>query len=423
MRLLYVTSSFPYGEGEGFLVPELRELERQGHEVTIVPALARGRVVHRDAGAFLPDTRRMPLLSPAVVSAAARVSLASPASSLRELLLLRRSQTPSILAKNLAVLPKALWLAALARKLEVAHIHAHWGGTSGTLAMVAGRLARVPWSLTVHRWDIREDNLLARKVQSAAFVRAISRDGLRDLRRVAGPASTPTLVIHMGIDLPARVPVPVDRAAGEPFRILVAANLLEVKGHKHLVEAAALLRSRGVRVLVGLAGEGPLRAELAGQIAGNRLEGECVMLGQLDHADLLGQLAAGRWDAVALASIVTERGEKEGIPVALLEAMSYGLPVVGTAAGAVPELLGSGAGILVPPGDPAALAAALEQLARDRALRARIGGRGRELVEREFDVTQIVRELGSRFEQASRPRREPVQTAGRGRSRPSRAGS
>jgi glycosyltransferase involved in cell wall biosynthesis len=402
VKLVYVTSSYPYGHGEGFLTGELRELERQGHDVTIVPTFARGPLVHEDARALVPRTRCVPLLSPAVAASALRVSLASPVRSLEVLAGLRRSRSATILAKNIAVYPKGLWLAALARELGADHIHAHWGGTSATLAMFASGVTDVPWSLTVHRWDIREDNLLRLKLHSASFVRAVSGDGLHDLERIVGPTRTPALVIHMGVPIPAgTLDTRVRRTDGAMLRVLVPAGLLEVKGHRYLVDAIRVLRSRGTHVHVGLAGAGPLRAEIAQQVVDASVADECVLLGQLSHSELLRQLEGGEWDAVALASVETASGEKEGIPVVFLEAMSYGLPVVGTAVGGIPELLGDDAGLLVRSRDAVALADALERLARDPALRARLGRLGRERVERDFSVESVVRELAARFERAA----------------------
>jgi colanic acid/amylovoran biosynthesis glycosyltransferase len=105
---------------------------------------------------------------------------------------------------------------------------------------------------------------------------------------------------------------------------------------------------------------------------------------------------------MALPSIVTPSGQLEGIPVSLIEAMACGLPVVGTDAGGVPELLGDGAGLLVPPGDVPALADALELLAREPAKRAALGERGRARVEEAFSVERIAGELQARFRDCAR---------------------
>jgi glycosyltransferase involved in cell wall biosynthesis len=269
--------------------------------------------------------------------------------------------------------------------------------------MFASGVAGVPWSLTVHRWDIREDNLLRSKLDSASFVRAVSADGLHDLERIVGPIRTPALVLHMGVPLPAgALDARGRRTDDATLRVLVPAGLLEVKGHRYLVDAIRVLRSRGTHVRVGLAGAGPLRAAIEQQVADASLAEECVLLGQLSHSELLRQLEDGEWDAVVLASVETASGEKEGIPVVFLEAMSYGLPVVGTAVGGIPELLGDGAGLLVPSRNAVVLADAIERLARDPALRARLGRLGRERVERDFSVEAVVRELAAQFERAAR---------------------
>jgi glycosyltransferase involved in cell wall biosynthesis len=400
VRLLYVTSSFPYGPGEAFLVAELAELEAQGHEVVVVPTYPRGNVVHDDARALLDRARAVPLLSPRIAASAARVCLADLASSARAVRPVARSRSATVLAKNAAVVPKSLWTTELARSLAVDHIHAHWAGTSATVAMVAAEITRIPWSLTVHRWDIGENNLLRQKVDSAAFVRAISASGLADLRRSIGDTTTPTPVIHMGVPLPTRPEPPTPRSSDEPLRILVPANLLEVKGHRHLVDAVSLLRAAGEPVIVALAGEGRLRPALERQVADLGLERAVVFLGQLSHAALLEQLAAGNWDAVVMPSIETAGGEREGIPVSLLEAMSYRVPVVGTRAGGVVELLRDGSGMLVPPANAAALADAIATLARDDSLRIRLGAAGRDRVERDFAARSVVRELAAHFEAA-----------------------
>jgi glycosyltransferase involved in cell wall biosynthesis len=206
----------------------------------------------------------------------------------------------------------------------------------------------------------------------------------------------------MGVPIPAGTRDTRERRTdGAMLRVLVPAGLLEVKGHRYLVDAIRVLRSRGTHVLVGLAGAGPLRAEIAQQIVDASVADECVLLGQLSHSELLRQLEGGEWDAVALASVETASGEKEGIPVVFLEAMSYGLPVVGTAVGGIPELLGDDAGLLVRSRDAVVLADALERLARDPALRARLGRLGRERVERDFSVESVVRELAARLERAA----------------------
>ena len=396
MRILYVTSSLPYGPGEAFVIPEVEALRRRGHELTLVPVHGRGPVLHEDAGDLLGSCLEGGLVSVAIVRGAAGQLVRQPGRSLGALRLLLRSRSPRILLKNLAVLPKGLWLGREAEQRGIEHIHAHWGATSSTLALIASRLSEIPWSVTVHRWDIDENNLLAAKARSATFVRAINEIGLDKLATATGGAAGAAFVLHMGVDVPSGLAPP---AAGG--RVLAAASLREVKGHVHLLEAARLLRERGVEVRIECVGDGPLRPELERSIAEHGLSDRVVLTPALSHRELLDRLAAGTWCAAVLASVVTPFGEHEGIPVSLLEAMSVGVPAIGTATGGIPALLGDGAGLLVPQRDAAALADALERVLTDAALRAELAAAGRRRVEERFDVEVVAAELERRFEAAT----------------------
>ena len=295
MRILYATSSLPYGAGEAFVIPEVAALGRRGHELTIVPVHGRGPVLHEDARDLLDSCLERSLLSVAIIRGAARQLARRPGRSLRAFRLLLGSRSPRILLKNLAVLPKGLWLGLEAERRGIDHIHAHWGATSSTLALIASRLSGIPWSVTVHRWDLDENNLLAAKVRRAAFVRAINEIGLRKLAAATGGVTGDAFVLHMGVDVPAGIAPP---AAGG--RVLAAASLREVKGHVYLFEAARLLRERGVEVRIECVGDGPLRPELERYVAEHGLGDHVVLTPALSHRVLLDRLAAGAWCAAAL---------------------------------------------------------------------------------------------------------------------------
>jgi glycosyltransferase involved in cell wall biosynthesis len=108
-------------------------------------------------------------------------------------------------------------------------------------------------------------------------------------------------------------------------------------------------------------------------------------------------------DVLVAPSVPTRQGRREGIPVVLMEAMSSGLPVVASGISGIPELVSDGrSGLLVPPGEPAALAAALRRLAADPELRRRLGAEGRRTVEERFDVERSAEELVARFSASAR---------------------
>jgi colanic acid/amylovoran biosynthesis glycosyltransferase len=398
-RVVYVTARLPFAEGEPFIVPEVLQLVEDGCDVLVVPTRTEDRIADDDARELLPRTVTVSLWSPHVAWAALRELLLSPARVARTWGLLFRSRSVGILLKNHAVLAKGLWLARHARERGVMHIHAHWAGTSATLAMVAAEVGSISWSFTAHRWDIAEDNLLREKARRACFVRAISAHGAEEFRRIVGEGTPAPWVLHMGVRLPPAPERP--QAPNGALRLVTAARFVEKKGHGHVLEAMKLLQESSVEARLELAGDGPLESELRRRASEIGVEGTVVFLGRVSHDQLLADMAAGRWDAMVLPSIVTAAGQLEGIPVSLIEAMASGLPVIGTAAGGVPELLADGAGLLVPPADPAALAAAIEELARDPAGRASLGARGRARVEEAFAVERIAAELHARFRECA----------------------
>jgi glycosyltransferase involved in cell wall biosynthesis len=140
-----------------------------------------------------------------------------------------------------------------------------------------------------------------------------------------------------------------------------------------------------------LAGDGPEREAIARRIGELDLGDRVRLLGTVPHAELLTLYRERRVDCVVLPS------HHEGLSVALVEAMAYGVPVIATRVGGVPELLEHGGGVLIPPADVDALTDALSRVLGSPALRAELARTGRRRVETEFEVHAIARELARRF--------------------------
>ena len=323
--------------------------------------------------------------------------LRHPLGTARVLRLMLRSESTAVFVKNAVVLPKGLWLARLARRWHAGHIHAHWGRTTATIGLIAAELTGIPWSMTLHRDDIAHPNLLPVKMRSAAFTRFISRSGLDIARDVGAPAPADTaVVIHMGARLPEKATERTAEHGGsehEGFIMICPANLYPVKGHAHLLAAMGILRDRGAACTLWIAGSGGLLAALQDQVAALALGSRVRFLGQVDHERILGWYADGSVDAMVLPSVDLGDHEHEGIPVSLMEAMAHGVPVVSTETGGIPELLGDGAGLLVSPGDPEALADALQQLLEGPALRIGLGAAGRRRIEEQYSVERTTADL------------------------------
>jgi glycosyltransferase involved in cell wall biosynthesis len=177
-----------------------------------------------------------------------------------------------------------------------------------------------------------------------------------------------------------------------PLKVLLAARFDEGKGHRYALEAVARLRAAGIDVSLHCAGDGPLKTTVERYATALEVRDRVQFLGLVDHQELLTQLRDRRWDVALLPSIETSE-EREGIPVFLIEAMAAGMPVVATNTGGIPELIGGGAGVLIPQQDASATAEALARLAADRGLRRRLADAGIRRVRDQFSVDSTVSEL------------------------------
>jgi glycosyltransferase involved in cell wall biosynthesis len=391
LRIIYVTANLPHGTDEAFIVPEIGQMNEARHEVLVIPRSPRGLIVHGDE--LLKQARRESLYSARVLRAAARLALAAPRQTVAAVRVLLKSRSATVLLKNLAIVPKALWLADVATRWNADHIHCHWAGTTATMTMLASSLSGVPWSLTLHRWDIVENNLLAEKVRAASFVRFICQDGLRMARAIGIGPEDNVRVLSMGVPIP---PAMGGRRRLKPI-VVCPARLVAVKGHRFLLQAWRILVNRGVMGELWLAGQGELRQELEALTDTLGLRRSVKFLGVLSHRELLSLYQESAVSVVVVPSIDMGNGCHEGIPVALVEAMSYGLPVVATKTGGTVELVLPETGLLVPPEDPAALAGALQILLQDGILREKMGNRGRLRAMEAHDIVRIASELASAF--------------------------
>ena len=395
MRYLYITARLPFGTGEAFIVPEVEELRARGNEVLIVPVRPSHTISHGDAVSLKPITLRVPVASLTVIFGALRTLVRDPRRVFEVLTFIATRGRARARLKNLAVMPKALWLADKIRRSRPDHVHAHWAGTPSTLALVLSRMTGIPWSFTCHLWDIVDDNLLRQKVQEATFCRAIDREGALRVEQLTGQLP---VVLHMGVRIPsAAAPVGGERT----HRFVAVAYMVEKKGLSFLVAAAEVLKDRAVPFSLDLIGDGPLFERVNQQVKEAGLSRMVRLIGPMPHDQVLFELKAGHWDTAVLSSIVavgrpgegSYAGESEGIPVSLIEAMGAGVPTIGTRVGGIPELMDGGAGRLVEQRDSVGLADAMEELATDRDAWERIAKAGRERVLEEYDVQEIVRQL------------------------------
>lgn len=290
-------------------------------------------------------------------------------------------------------------LARLLRRERIALVHSHLYHAN-LYGRLAARLAGVPAIGSVHNVYTRSKlhrRLLNRLLsRTSARMIAVSDDVRRDLIEHDGIEPAKVVTIRNGIDLRrvesrlsrqearTRLSIPEDTLA-----IGCVGRLEEQKGHRFLLEACALLPT--IRFQLILVGEGRLREQLETRAAALDLAPRVTFLGaRSDVADILRAL-----DVYAMPSLW------EGLSLAMLEAMAAGLPLVMSDVSGVAQAFGDEVcGMRVPPGDAAALADAIRQLAESPQRRARMGEAARRRTRAEFDIDAMMARLTSVYEDA-----------------------
>lgn len=432
-RVAYVMSRFPKIT-ETFILYEILELERADLAVEICPLLREpATVVHPEAARMMPRVQFRPFLSGAILASVGRRLVRSPGRLLgaiaEALWYTRKSRNFFIGA--IGILPKTVHMAETLESLGVDHVHAHFASHPALAALIIHRLTGIPFSFTAHGSDIHVDQtMFDRKLAASAFAVTVCAYNVHFLAQRFGPWVRDRLtVLHCGTDTDVFSPgddgdevAPEPDAVDRPFSILCVGALRDVKGHRYLIEACRLLRDAGVSLRCDLVGEGPLKTDLERQIAKAHLQDQVRLLGPLPREAVRDAMRAA--DTVVLPSIMARRGDREGIPVCLMEAMACGRPVVSSRQSGIVELVEDGVeGLLCPAGDAPALAAALSRLASDPDLRRRLGLAARDKVRRQFDLRRNALALSERLREqvaatramSSRPaaRYVPSLTAGR----------
>jgi len=368
-------------------------MKEVGADLLIIPRNPSKEIFHKEAESLLSDALWLPLVNPKMV-AITLISLVIKPHLWKVLVsIIYFSRTWHILAKNLAVVPKGVYLTHFLKNQGIKHIHAHWGSTTSTMAYAISQITGIPWSFTLHRWDIKENNMLKEKVRSAKFVRCISEHGKNELLKIIGKRYEEKIkVVHMGLMVPVNDGKLQKRR--KFFTIIIPANLLEVKGHQYLIEACAILIKSEIKNFQCIFyGEGPLRTKLERIVKERKLTNYIEMPGAIPHEKLIAMYKNHEVDLVILPSITTNKGAHEGIPVSLMEAMAYGIPVISTNTGGIPELVNDKSGIMVEEKNAKDIANALEKFIRDEKFGNKIGKKGMLRVKKDFNIETNIKSL------------------------------
>ena len=279
------------------------------------------------------------------------------------------------------------------------HLHVYSSTYAANVVMGASHLLGVPFSISSYV-DFEfpyAHKALAEKVARARFFRVVTAFCAASLRQRAEFADLPAdrlPVVYLGLDLDNWRQSCAPSGQG----VLVSAARLVAKKGLHLVPAAlALLRRQQIRCRWRVLGDGPEREHIERACAEHDVTDLVEFLGPCDNAAVRAELLAA--DVALLPCVVAADGERDGIPVFLIEAMALGVPIVSTPISGIPELVRDGdTGFLCASGDSAALATTLANVLNDPAAAAEVGRRGREEAHATLDVNRKATELIARIE-------------------------
>ena len=388
----YVLKAFPQ-MSETFVEHEVRVLGERGVQVELAtlsepaPGLAgptelppgQRHLVGR-TGALVRSTIGWTVRRPVVVGTAVIRALRA------------RSQT------MLRGVANGTWIATRFRSLGVRQIHAHFATDAASATMVAAELIDVPWSFTIHARELylRTAGLCA-KCRTASAVVTVCDYNVRELARVCPGHPTERLhVVYCGVDVdrfPARTAVP-DRSY---CQLVSVGRLVAKKGFADLIDAVAALARTSMDVRLDVIGSGELLDTLVRRAHAAGVDDRVRFLGSLEPYEVAAAIRDA--DLFVLANVIAPDGDRDSMPVVTKEAMASAVPVVTTDCVANAEMVDDEVGRLVPPGDPAALAAAIAELmSLPATARDALGRSGRRRVEERFSLHRETAKIHTIFD-------------------------
>ncbi|MEM8752389.1 MAG: glycosyltransferase family 4 protein [Pseudomonadota bacterium] len=281
--------------------------------------------------------------------------------------------------------------------------YAHFLHTPGSAARYAAVVRGVEWGFSAHakdiwtipEWEKRE------KLADCRFGATCTGTGAAHLNALA-PTPDKVALIYHGLDLGRFPDPPPARPARDgrngPVGLVSVGRMVAKKGYDDLIEALGALPADLDWRLVHIGG-GPMMAPMKAAAAEKGIADRIEWRGKRDQIEVIEALREA--DLFVLPSKIAGDGDRDGLPNVLMEAASQELPVLSTAVSAIPEFIEDGVhGRLVPPGDPSALALALEEMIGDADKRATFASAARRRLVAEFGMDRGIDMLEARLREA-----------------------
>lgn len=399
MNVVYFLSVFP-SLTETFIFREIRALRKAGFRCRIAQLRPLGGTP--GAGGFEDLTVvRGIWKSPDLLLGTAYAVFTRPKMVLRCIGFLFRHTITDLrsFAKSWYVLLATMGIAYRLRREEMQHVRSHYLHTEALAAMFLSMLQRVPYSTTCHTVKVHFPIAMVMEIAKKAEFVVADTEQVRKFIISLGVSPNRVVVIRNGIDISGFAPRTAIPKVEVPT-ILAVGRLDEKKGLHVLIDACAVLKEERVKFRCLIVGDGEQREFLRAQVNQLKLTSEVEFLGNVPMDQL--RSIYHRASLFVMSSIVASDGETDGLPTVLIEAMASGIPVVGTRTAAIPEIVQEGVtGLLAEPRCARDLARAIQKSLQDTELMSKFALRGRELVERDYDLDRNVSALASVIGQTS----------------------
>lgn len=296
------------------------------------------------------------------------------------------------------------------KKCDAKLIHAHFG-VEGVYALPLARALNIPLIVTFHGFDATTSNTALVKSRSPSWLnyarlrKRLAKEGdlficvsefIRDRVIALGFPPEKTHVHYIGINSKSIQPRPPENE--QPI-VLHVARLVEKKGTEYLIRAFHKVKEQYPDVKLMIIGAGPLKEQLENLTASLNLTDSVIFAGAMSHADVLANMQKAA--VLVLPSVHSKTGDAEGLGMVLLEAAAYGLPLIGTKHGGIPEVIIDGqTGYLVPERDSDSLAEKIIKIMSSKDDRLEMGRNARKLIELNFDIYEQTEKLEALYAKA-----------------------
>lgn len=402
MKIAFIIGEFPI-LSETFILNQITGLLERGHEVDIYAYIPKNSSkIHPDVDKYnllertyyyasMPNNRFLRVLK--ILSLLFANGYKAPPVLLRSLNVFNyQKQFGTLELGTLTLLYAMIPLLRKRSSYDIIHCHFGWNGLKGVLLREIGAI-QGKLIAAFHGRDMTTylqeagDRVYDRLFNTGDLFLPISERWKHRLIELG--CNEKNIVVHrMGIDCRKFSFTPRGLRTNSPVRIVTIARLVEKKGVEYGIRAVMKLAKAKPNIEYHVVGDGPLREELQ-QLIQELDAGDTVKLQGWKHQQEIVELLDNA-DILLAPSVTSKDGDQEGIPVALMEAMARGLPILSTLHSGIPELIENGvSGFLVPERDVDALAEKLEYLIDHPEIWAEIGRAGRAYVEKHYDIDKL----------------------------------